>query len=110
MTHKAGNDLYAAGTGISWVKIGAIVLFSKCKLTSISGEEIENTEIAPLACLIYKLFKSIKVDDDFQIGSHRDIQTREQALFTFESTKEYYPVRFCLEVFLISLSIKKTSY
>ena len=55
-------------------------------------KKIENTEIAPFAPLIYKLFKSTKNTDDLSIGCHRVIQTLEQAIANFERTKGNYHV------------------
>ena len=69
LKHKApASNLYADVEKRRLVTSSPIALFTKLKLTSSSGKEIENSEKAHIACLIYKIIKNSKDSDDSSIG------------------------------------------
>ena len=76
--HAATNNRYIDGHDIRLVKEGPIALFSKYKLQSSSGEQIEEINHAHIVCLMYKLITSSRITDDMSIGFDRDRGRRQR--------------------------------
>ena len=55
---------YADGYHIRMINLGPIALFRKHRLTSSSGEEIEEIDKARVICLMHKLKSSSRDSDD----------------------------------------------
>ena len=63
-----GHARFADGDHIRLVNLGRIALFSKYRLTSSSGKEIQEIHNAHVICLTYKLLSSRRDSDDLSIG------------------------------------------
>ena len=70
---------------------------SNKKLTTSSGEHLEDISHAHIVCLLYKRRTSISGSDDFSIGSDRDCVRRQQQLTKIKNIKDKYHLRFMLE-------------
>ena len=71
-------DFFVDGDRIRLVNVDPIASFINSKLSTRSGNQIENkVETADFACLMYKVITSRKDSDDLSIGFHRDVQTRK---------------------------------
>ena len=61
---RADNSRYANGNDIRLVNLGPVALFSNLKLTTSSGEHLEDISHAHLVSLMYKLITSSKDSND----------------------------------------------
>ena len=93
VTHRAGaHNRYVDDDHIRLFNLRAIALFSKYRLTSSSGKEIEEIDNAHVICLLHKLISSSRDSDDLSIGVHRSIEGRERKLTNNKTTKGIYHV------------------
>ena len=67
--------------------------FNKYRLTSSSGEEIEEEDNGHVICLLHKLISSSRVNDDLSVAFHRSNEVRENELTKNKTTKGNYHVR-----------------
>ena len=94
VTLRAGaHARYVDNDHIKLVNLGPIALFIKYRLTSSSGEEIEEIDEAHVILLMYKLIPSSRDSDKLSIGFHRSNEVRERELTNNKQTKGNYHVR-----------------
>ena len=98
LTHRAGaHSRYADGDHIKLLSLGPIALFNKYRLTSCSGEEIEEIDNDHFICLMHKLISGSRNSDDLSISFHRSFEAREGELTINKLTKRNYHVRIYLK-------------
>ena len=95
--HAGTNNRYADGNNIRLVNLGPIGLFSNYKLTTSSGNHLENIDHAHIVSLMYKLLTSSKGSDDLSIGFDGDRGRRQRELTNNKSQKGEYHVRIYLK-------------
>ena len=95
--HAATNNRYVDVNDIRLVNLGPIALFSNYKLTTSSGNYLENIDHAHIVSLMYKLLTSSKGADDLSIGFDRDRGGRQRELTNNKSQKGKYHVRIYLK-------------
>ena len=97
--HAGTNDRYVDGNNIRLVNLGPIALFSNYRLTTSSGEHLENIDHAHIVSLMYKLLTSSKGSDDLSIGFDRDRNRRQRELTNNKTQKgnSNYHVRIYLK-------------
>ena len=79
------------------VNLGPIALFSNYKLTTSSGNQLEDISHAHIASLMYKLLTSSRGSDDLSIGFDRDRDRRRRELTNNKNIKGKYHVRIYLK-------------
>ena len=84
-----------------------IALFSKYKLTTLSGKHLEDISHAQNFSLLYKLVTSAKDTHDLSIGFDRYRGRSHPELTNDKTTKVKNDVSFDIKVFLVFLNIKK---
>ena len=95
--HAANLDnRYADDDDMRLFNLGPIALFSKYKLTSSNGKDIEDIDHAHIACLMYKLITSSKYNDDLSIGFDRDPDRKQRELSNNKNIKGKHHVRIML--------------
>ena len=97
VTHRdAAHARYADGDHIQLVNLRPMELFIKYRLTSSSGNEIEEIDNAHVICLMHKLISSSRSsrDSDYlSIGFHQTNGVRERELTNIKTAKGNYLVR-----------------
>ena len=97
-THRAGaHARYPDGDHIRLVNLGPVAVFSKYRLTSSSGKELNELDNAHVICLMHKLISSSRNSDDLSIGFHRSNVAREREVTNNITTKGIYHVRIYLK-------------
>ena len=76
----ATGNRYADANDIRLVNLGPIALFSNYKLSTSSGQHLEEISHAHIVSLMYKLLSSCKGSDDLSIGFHRDKNRKKREL------------------------------
>ena len=84
--HAVTDNRYVDGNDIRLVILGVTALFSKYKLATLSGKNIENIDHAHIVSLMYKLSTSSRGSDDFSIGFDRDRGRRQRELTNNKNT------------------------
>ena len=80
VTPRAGaHNRYVDNDHSRLVNLGPINVFNKYRLTSSSGKEIEEKDIAHVFCLMYKVISSSRDSDDLSIGFHRSSAVRKKS-------------------------------
>ena len=74
--NAATNNRYADGENIWLINLAAIDFFSNFKLTTSSGNHLENIDHAHIVSLIYKLLSSSRDSDDLSICFDRNSDRR----------------------------------
>ena len=95
--HAATNNRYVDGNNIRLVNLGPIALFSNYKLTTSSGQHLENIDHAHVVSLIYKLLTSSRGNDDLSFGVDRDRNRRQRELTNNKTQKGKFLVRIYLK-------------
>ena len=95
--HAGTNNRYADGNDIRLINLGPIGLFSNYKLTTSSGEHLENIDHAHIVSLMYKLLSSSKGSDHSSIGFDRDRGRRQHSLTNNKTEKGKFHVRIYLK-------------
>ena len=93
----AGNNRYVDTSDIRLVFLGPIALFSNYKLTTSSGNHLEEISHAHIVSLMYKLLTSSKDSDDLSIGFDRNRGRRKNELSNIKSFKGKYHIRIYLK-------------
>ena len=91
------SNRYLDGNDIRLVNLGIIALFSSYKLTTHSGKQVENIDLAHTISLIYKLITSSRGSDDLSIGFDRDRNRRRNELTNNKNIKGKYHDRIYLK-------------
>ena len=78
--NAATGNKYVDNTDIRLVNLRPIVFFGNYKLTTSSGEHLEDVSHAYIVSLMYKLITSARGTDDLSIGFHRDRARRRRDL------------------------------
>ena len=108
---KADKSRYANGDDIRLVNLGIIDSFSNFKLTTSSGNYLEDITKSHIVSLVYKLTTSAKLSDDLFIGFDRSRDRRKQEVTNSKNIKGTYHVRFMLkDVFGFAEHHKKPTY
>ena len=95
---KTANDSrYGNGNGIRLVNLSPIALFGNYKLTTSSGNHLEDISHSHIVSLMYKLKNSIKKSDDLSIGFGRSRNRRRDELAQNKNVKVKYQVRIMLK-------------
>ena len=94
---KDDNFRYANGNEIRLVNLGPIALFSNFKLTTSSGEHLEDISHAHLVSLMYKLITSSKDSNDLSIGFDHSRNRRRDELALNKNIKGKYHVKIMLK-------------
>ena len=89
--------LVTSGTDIKLVNLGRIALFSSFRLTTNSGEHLEDTNHAQIVSLMYKLITSAKDTDGLSIGFDRGRNKRQRELTNNKTIKGKYHIRVYLK-------------
>ena len=98
LLHAATNNRHADNNDIRSVNLGPIALFSKYKLTTSSGKQLENIEHGRVQCLMYKLFTIYRQGcDDLSIGFDHSRDRRQPELTNNKKLKGKNHVRFILK-------------
>ena len=98
VTHRAGaHARYADGDQIRLVNLTIIALFHKYRITSSSGEEIEEIDNSHVICSTYNLISSSRDSDDLSIGFQKNIDARERELTNNKGTNGNCQVRIFLK-------------
>ena len=95
--NAASINRYVDGNDIKLVNLGPIALFSNCKLTTSSGNHLENIEHTHIVSLMYKLITSSRGSTDLSIGFDRDRNRRQRELTNKKTQKGKYHVRIYLK-------------
>ena len=91
--------------------MGAITLFSNFKLTTSSGEHLEDISHAHLVSLMYKLITSSKDSNDLSIGFNRSRNIRKDEIALNKNVKSKYHLRIMLkDVFGFAECQEKATY
>ena len=111
VVHADDDTRYADGNEIRLVNLGPIALFSDYKLTTSSGEHLEDVSHAHIVSLMYKLITTAKGCDDLSIGFYRNRLNRRNELTSNKNVKGKYHVRIYLkDVFGIAEHQEKATY
>ena len=94
--HAATNNRYVDGNDML-VNLGPIALFSNYRLTTFSGNYLENIDHAHIVSLMYKLLTSSRGSDDLSIGFDRDRNRRQRELTNIKTQKGKFHVRIYLK-------------
>ena len=97
VVHAATNNRYADGNDIRLVNLGPVALFSNYKLSTSSGNHLEDVSHAHIVSLMYKLITTAKDMNDLSIGFDRDRTRRRKELTNNENIKGKYHVRIYLK-------------
>ena len=76
----ATNNRYVDANDIRLVNLGPIALFSKYKLTTLSGKHLEEISHAHIVSLMYKLLTSSEDSNALSIGFDRSRNNRKREL------------------------------
>ena len=76
--HEADKNLYVDNDCISWLNSGPIVLFSKFRLTSSSGQKIKKNWKSSGTMFCAQFLKSSKDSSDISLVLHWKLPAREQ--------------------------------
>ena len=87
LVHAATNNRYADGIHIKLVNLETSVLFSIYKLTTSSGQHLEDISHAHIVGLMFTFFTSARGSDDFSIGFDRDQARRQREMTNNENQK-----------------------
>ena len=98
LLNAATNNRYVDADDICLINLAAIALFSNFKLTSSSGNLLENIDHAHIVSLVYKLLTPSTGSDDSPIGFDRDRIRRKRELTKNKNIRSLYHMRFCLKV------------
>ena len=102
---------YANGIDIRSVNLGPIALFSNFKLTTSSGNHLEDINHAHIASQMYKPLTSSKSSVDLSIGFDRDHGRRRDELSNNENIKGIYHLRIMLKgVFVFAKCQEEATY
>ena len=77
---KADNSRCGNGNAIRLINLGPIALLSNFKLTTSSGNHLEDNTHAHIVSLMYKLITSARDSDDLSIGFDRSRKRRQEKL------------------------------
>ena len=66
--HAASGNRHTVGNDIRLVNLGSSALFSRYKLTTISGKHLQDISYGHIVSLMYKLITSARGSDDSSIG------------------------------------------
>ena len=78
---KAATSIrYADTDDIRLINLGPIALFSNYKLTTSSGQHLENIDHAHIVSLMYKSLSSSRDSNDLSIGFNRSRDSRKSEL------------------------------
>ena len=98
--YAATNNKYTDDDDSRLANLGPIALFSKYKLTTSSGKQLENINHAHIVFLMYKLITSARGCDDLSVGFDRSRDRRQHELTNNKNKKGKYNVRYFLRGFL----------
>ena len=84
---ETDSSRYANGDDIRLVIVGPIALFSNFKLTTSSGNHLEDISHIHIVCLLYKLINSGKNSDNLANGFDRDRDRKQRELSNNKNTK-----------------------
>ena len=87
VVHGVNNDRYVDNNEIRLVNLGPIALFSNYKLTTSSGNHLEEVSHAHIVSSMYKLITTAKGCDDLSIGFDRDRDNRRNELTITKNIK-----------------------
>ena len=108
--HATTNNRYVNGDDIWLIILGAISLFSSFKLTTSSGQYLENIDQAHIVSLRYKLITSSRGSYDFSIGCDLD-RGRRRELTNNKNQKGKYHIRYYLkDIFGFAEHQEKTTF
>ena len=94
---RADNDnRYTNDNIIRLINLGPIGLFSNYKLTTSSGNHLEEISHAHIVSLMYKLLSSSRGSDDLSIGFDRSCDRRKQELSNNKNIKSKNHLRIYL--------------
>ena len=94
---KADNSRYGNGNDIRLVILSPIALFSNFKLTTSSGEHLEDDSHTHLVSLMYKLITSSKNSDDLSFGFDRSRARRQDETTDNKRVKGKYHLTIMLK-------------
>ena len=94
--HAATGNRYADVNDIRLVNLGPFALFSNYKLTTSSGEHLEEISHDHIASLLYKLLTSSKDSEDLSVGFDHSRDRRNCELTVNKIVKDKFHVRICL--------------
>ena len=78
------------------VDLSPIALFSNFKLTTSSGQHVENIGHAYIVSLLYELITSARDTDDLSIDFDRSLDRRQQELTKDKTQKSKFHLRIYL--------------
>ena len=107
---KTDDSRYGKGNDMILVNLGPIALFSKFKLTSSSGKDLEDISHAHLVSLMYKLITSSKNSDHLSIGFGRSSARRREEMTNNKNVKGKYHLRIMLQDVFGFTDQGKTTY
>ena len=108
---RADKSRYANGNDIRLVNLGPIALFSNFKLTTSSGNYLEDINHAHLVSLMYKLITSSKDSNDISIGFDYSRNRRKEKLTNNKNVKgKYHPEILLIDVFGFAECQQKATY
>ena len=90
------SNRYVDANDIRLVNLGSIALFSNYKLTTSSGNHLEEISHAHFVSLMYKLLSSSRDSDDLSIGFDRSRDRRKREITNNKNIKGKYHVRIYL--------------
>ena len=108
---RADNSRYANGNDIRLVNLGPIALFSNFKLTTSSGNHLEDISHVHLVFLMYEQITFSKHSDDLSIGFDRNRNRRKDELAQNKNVKgKYHPIIMPKDVFSFVECQEKATY
>ena len=111
VTKKADNSRYGNGIDIRVVNLGPIALFSIFRLSTSSGNYLEDVGHAHIVSSMYIIITRAKDSDDLSIGFDRDRASGRDELAQNKSTKCESHLRIVLkEVFGFAENQEKATY
>ena len=107
----ATNNRYVDNDDIWLTDLALIFLFGNFKLTTTSGNPLEDIIHAYIVSLMYKLLTSSRGSDDLSIGFDRDHNRRKLELTNNKNTKGNYHVRiYSKDIFGFAEHLEKVTY
>ena len=91
------SNRYVVANDIRLVNLGSIALFSKYKLTTLSGKHLEEISHAHIVSLMYKLLTSCKDSDDLSICFDSNRGRKKNELTNNKTIKGKYHIRIYLK-------------
>ena len=105
---RVDNSRYANGNDIRLINLATIALFSNFKLTTSSGNHLEDNSHAHLVSLMYKLKTSSEDTNDLSVGFDRSRNRRRDELAQNRKVEGKHHLRIMLkDVFGLQIDRKK---